>query len=47
MKIQDQINLASRKLASETARLGYKHPQRLNTLAVLRELKAEQKRRLK
>ena len=43
--IQEQINDASRHLASLTRDLGFKHPDRLATLEVVRELQRECGRR--
>ena len=43
--IQAQINDTSRHLAALTRDLGFKHPDRLAVLEVLRELQAERKRR--
>jgi len=43
--IQEQINDASRHLASLTRDLGFKHPDRLAALEVVRELQRERQRR--
>ena len=43
--IQEQLNDASRHLAAMTRDLGFKHPDRLAVLEVVRELQAERKRR--
>ena len=45
MTIQEQIDSASRRLADATRNLGYRHPDRLAVLDVVRELQAERKRR--
>lgn len=45
--IQDQINVASRHLASVTFRFGYNHQKRLKALELLKALQHERQLRKK